>query len=104
MLILHRNLLILIYFRFKLLEYFKLDYHMLKYKIVLAGAKGIGKSSLIARYCDNVFNEHSKETIGVAFKRKEINVKRKNIEYSSLLTLMVLPLLYYCTILQTKSL
>ena len=77
MLILHRNLLIIIYFRFKLLEYFKLDYHMLKYKIVLAGAKGIGKSSLIARYSDNVFNEHTKETIGVAFKRKEVNVKSK---------------------------
>ena len=48
---------------------------MLKYKIVLAGAKNVGKSSLIARYCDNIFNENTKETIGVAFKRKEVNVK-----------------------------
>ncbi len=48
---------------------------MLKYKIVLAGAKNVGKSSLIARYCDNIFNEKTKGTIGVAFKRKEVQVK-----------------------------
>jgi small GTP-binding protein len=48
---------------------------MLKYKIVIAGAKNVGKSSLIARYCDNVFSEKTKATIGVAFKRKEVRVK-----------------------------
>ncbi len=48
---------------------------MLKYKIVVAGAKNVGKSSLIARYCDDIFNEKTKETIGVAFKRKEVRVK-----------------------------
>ncbi|MHA1292307.1 MAG: Rab family GTPase [Promethearchaeota archaeon] len=44
----------------------------LKYKIVLAGAKDVGKSSLIARFCDNVFNENMRTTIGVSFKRKKI--------------------------------
>ena len=54
---------------------------MLKYKIVLAGAKGVGKSSLIARFCDNVFYEKTKSTIGVAFKRKKVDVNDKlNIE------------------------
>jgi len=47
---------------------------MLKYKIILAGAKNVGKSSLIARYCDNVFNERMMDTIGVAFKRKRIKM------------------------------
>ena len=47
---------------------------MLKYKIVLAGAKNVGKSSLIARFCDNVFNEQMMDTIGVAFKRKKMIV------------------------------
>jgi small GTP-binding protein len=47
---------------------------MLKYKIVLAGAKNVGKSSLIARFCDNVFNEEMMDTIGVAFKRKKMIV------------------------------
>ncbi|MFX0069541.1 MAG: Rab family GTPase [Candidatus Hermodarchaeota archaeon] len=50
---------------------------MLKKKIVLAGAKGVGKSSLIARFCDNVFYEKTMATIGVAFKRKKINVDNK---------------------------
>ena len=48
---------------------------MLKYKIVIAGAKGVGKSSLITRYCDDIFKEDMKATIGVDFKRKSITVK-----------------------------
>ncbi|MFW9900068.1 MAG: Rab family GTPase [Candidatus Thorarchaeota archaeon] len=48
---------------------------MLKYKICVAGSKGIGKSSLITRYVDDIFNEKSMQTIGVAFKRKEIKIK-----------------------------
>lgn len=48
---------------------------MLKFKIVVAGAKDVGKSSLITRYCDDIFNEKTQETIGVAFKRKEIKAK-----------------------------
>jgi small GTP-binding protein len=54
---------------------------MLKYKIVLAGTKDVGKSSLIARFCDNVFQESTMSTIGVAFKRKKVDVNDKfNIE------------------------
>jgi len=48
---------------------------LLKYKIIIAGAKDVGKSSLIARFCDNVFKEDMKATIGVDFKRKNITVK-----------------------------
>ncbi len=47
---------------------------MLKYKIVIAGTKDVGKSSLIARFCDNVFYEKTMSTIGVAFKRKKVNL------------------------------
>ena len=48
---------------------------MLKYKFVIAGAKDVGKSSLIARFCDNIFKEDMKATIGVDFKRKNMTVK-----------------------------
>jgi len=48
---------------------------MLKFKICVAGSKGVGKSSLISKYVDNIFYEKSIQTIGVAFKRKEINIK-----------------------------
>jgi len=50
---------------------------MLKYKIILAGKENVGKSSLIARFCDNVFNEKMQTTIGVSFKRKKIQVDEK---------------------------
>ncbi len=50
---------------------------MLKYKIVLAGAKDTGKSSLIARFCDNIFDEKTMDTIGVAFKRKRLTIDGK---------------------------
>lgn len=40
----------------------------------MAGAKDVGKSSLIARFCDNVFKEDMKATIGVDFKRKTITI------------------------------
>jgi len=55
---------------------------MLKYKIILAGDKNVGKSSLIARFCDNTFKEDMKATIGVDFKRKVIEFKGKNREFS----------------------
>ena len=48
---------------------------MLKFKICVAGSKGVGKSSLISRYVDDIFNEKTLQTIGVAFKRKEIQIK-----------------------------
>lgn len=55
---------------------------MLKYKIIIAGAKDVGKSSLIARFCDNIFKEDMKATIGVDFKRKSITVKGSHKDIS----------------------
>lgn len=48
---------------------------MLKYKLILAGQENVGKSSLIARFCDNIFSESMRSTIGVSFKRKKIQVE-----------------------------
>jgi len=48
---------------------------LLKYKIIFAGAKNVGKTSLISRFCDNIFKEDMKTTIGVDFKRKFIALK-----------------------------
>jgi len=52
----------------------KCEYKMLKFKVILAGSKHVGKSAIIARFCDNTFMEKSSETIGVAFKRKLMSV------------------------------
>ncbi len=50
---------------------------MLKYKIVLAGSMGVGKSSLITRFCDNVFYERTRATIGVEFRKKVVTLDNK---------------------------
>ncbi len=42
----------------------------MKFKICLGGSKRVGKSSLIARFVDNTFDERTQSTLGVAFKRK----------------------------------
>ncbi|MFX1357231.1 MAG: GTP-binding protein [Promethearchaeota archaeon] len=55
---------------------------MLKYKIILAGDKNVGKTSLIARFCDNIFKEDMKATIGVDFKRKVIDLKGEHKVFS----------------------
>lgn len=47
---------------------------MYRFKVILAGDKNVGKSSLITRFCDNYFKEQTKGTIGVAFKRKNVVV------------------------------
>ncbi len=53
---------------------------MLKYKIIIAGAKDVGKTSIIARFCDNIFNLETLSTIGVDFKRKIITIKGSHNE------------------------
>ncbi|MFX0017567.1 MAG: Rab family GTPase [Promethearchaeota archaeon] len=55
---------------------------MLKYKIILAGHKNVGKSSLISRFCDNIFKEDMKATIGVDFKRKVVDLKGEHKNFS----------------------
>lgn len=53
---------------------------MLKYKICVVGAKDVGKTSLIRRYCEGTFYEESQTTIGVSFKRKIILYRDKSVE------------------------
>jgi len=55
---------------------------MYRFKVILAGDKNVGKSSLISRFCDNSFDEHMKETIGVAFKRKKVILIENNSEFA----------------------
>lgn len=50
-------------------------------KIVLVGDSGVGKSSILYRYCDDNFTESSLLTIGVDFKIRTINIDNKIIKY-----------------------
>ena len=40
----------------------------------------MGKSSLISRFCDNVFQDEMRETLGVSFKRKQIAINDEVVD------------------------
>ncbi|MHA1728014.1 MAG: Rab family GTPase [Promethearchaeota archaeon] len=42
------------------------------FKVVVAGAGGVGKTALIQRYCSGTFAEDHKMTIGAAFSLKKV--------------------------------
>ena len=50
------------------------------FKIVLVGDSGVGKSSLVLKYTDDVFNGNYISTIGVDFKIHNITVDDKKIK------------------------
>ena len=44
------------------------------FKVVVAGAGGVGKTALIQRYCTGTFSEDHKMTIGAAFSMKHVEL------------------------------
>ena len=46
-------------------------------KVTLIGNSGVGKTCIITRYTDDVFNENSASTIGANFIEKKINIGKK---------------------------
>ena len=50
------------------------------YKIVMVGDSGAGKTSLLLRFSDKVFNSDYRITIGVDFKTKTLDVDNKHIK------------------------
>ena len=51
----------------------------LKFKLVLLGDSGVGKTNLISRYINNSFQQDSKATIGVEFFSKTYKVNKKKV-------------------------
>lgn len=49
------------------------------FKVVFVGAAGVGKTSLINRYCMNTFSEDTMATIGVSFYSKRVQVGKSEI-------------------------
>jgi len=50
------------------------------FKVVVIGDSGVGKSSIVARYTDDVFIEEMSATIGVDFRVKTVNVGEKRVK------------------------
>ena len=51
-----------------------------KFKIILIGESGTGKTSILLRFTENRFNEHHLPTIGVDFKSKWLLFDKKSIK------------------------
>lgn len=49
------------------------------FKVVFVGAAGVGKTSLINRYCLNTFSEDTMATIGVSFFSRRVQVEKTEI-------------------------
>ena len=45
-------------------------------KVILLGDAGVGKTSLIARYVDDIFRAEYTQTVGANFLIKEVNLKK----------------------------
>ena len=52
---------------------------MLKKKICMVGQFGVGKTSLVRRFVDSIFDERYLTTIGVKIDRKDVSVAGKSI-------------------------
>lgn len=50
------------------------------FKIIIVGDSGVGKSSLLLRYADNVYNDNYISTIGVDFKIRTIDVDGSRVK------------------------
>ena len=51
-----------------------------KFKIILAGDGGVGKTSLISRFVTGMFADHYKATIGVSISTKRIVVDNLKVQ------------------------
>lgn len=50
------------------------------FKIIIAGSSGVGKSSLLHRFVDNIYSENLLSTIGVDFKFKTLEIRGKKVK------------------------
>ncbi|OLS12963.1 MAG: small GTP-binding protein [Promethearchaeota archaeon CR_4] len=55
---------------------------VVKFKILVAGNKSVGKTTLVRRYCTGVFQTDTLSTIGVDFMVKEVKIGNEDVSFS----------------------
>jgi Ras-related protein Rab-28 len=58
------------------------DIQSYQYKIILLGDGAVGKTSIATRFSEEKFSQNYKQTVGVDFFMKRINVPRKSPTYA----------------------
>ncbi len=53
---------------------------MLKKKVCLLGAYGVGKTSLVRRFVESIFDERYQTTVGVRIERKDLVVRGQEMQ------------------------
>ena len=51
------------------------------FKAVIIGDSNVGKSSIMTRYCDNIFNLSNISSTGIDFRYKTVNIDDKKIKF-----------------------
>ncbi len=49
-----------------------------EFRIITLGDSGVGKTSIIKRYCENKFEDNISSTLGINFSIKEIIIDKKD--------------------------
>lgn len=47
------------------------------FKVVLTGDSGVGKTAIVLRYIEDIFDSQMSQTVGVSFKKKTVNVQNR---------------------------
>jgi small GTP-binding protein len=50
------------------------------YKLVVAGEGGVGKTTLIIRYCEGHFKSDTRTTVGVGFASKDVELENEKVK------------------------
>jgi len=50
------------------------------FKVIVVGDTGVGKTSILSRLCDGIFESHYRSTLGIDFKIKNIIIDDKKIK------------------------
>ena len=48
------------------------------FNIITLGDSGVGKTSIIKRFCENKFDDNNQSTIGINFSKKEITFNKND--------------------------
>ena len=48
------------------------------FNIITLGDSGVGKTSIIKRFCENKFDDNNQSTIGINFSKKEMTFDKKD--------------------------